>query len=150
MKNVLNRAVSQMHFKCNETWFVQKNGWAIGATLVVILANLRLKENEHALKMEIPKLATPANYCKERCRKCNKKVAYRSKGVDCEGCLNLYQVNFGDLSDIDYQNIAELVWYCKSCICMEENEAESQGVKVFLRYVDTIARTVKFDPETVP
>ena len=100
--------------------------------------------------MEIPKLAKPANYYKELCRQCNKKVIYSSKGVDCEECLNLYHVNFGDLSDIDYQNIAEIVCYCKNCISMKENEAEPQGVKVFLRYVDTIVRTVKVDPETVP
>ena len=35
MKRRLNMAVSQCHFKCNETWYIQKNGLAVGATLVV-------------------------------------------------------------------------------------------------------------------
>ena len=40
MKRMLNMAVSQVHFKCNETWYGQKDGLAMGASLAVILANL--------------------------------------------------------------------------------------------------------------
>ena len=40
-KRLLNMAVSQVHFKCNETWYVQKDGLAKGASLAVILANLQ-------------------------------------------------------------------------------------------------------------
>ena len=40
MKRLLNMAVSQVHFKCNETWYNQKDGLAMGASLAVILANL--------------------------------------------------------------------------------------------------------------
>ena len=43
MKRLLNMAVSQVHFKCNETWCVQKDGLAMGASLAVILANLWLR-----------------------------------------------------------------------------------------------------------
>ena len=33
------------------------------------------------------------------CPECNKKVTYRSKGVECECCLNWYHVKSGDISD---------------------------------------------------
>ena len=41
------------------------------------------------------------------------------------------------------------MWYCEKCISRKENEAEPQGVKFFLRYVDNIVRVVKRDPEKV-
>ena len=44
MKRLLNMAISRVHFKCNETWYVEKEGLAIGASLVVILANLWLMQ----------------------------------------------------------------------------------------------------------
>ena len=44
MKIPLNMAVSQVHLKCNETWYVQKDGLAMGASVAVILANLWLKQ----------------------------------------------------------------------------------------------------------
>ena len=33
MKRLWNMAVSQVHFKCNETWYVQKDGLAMGHLL---------------------------------------------------------------------------------------------------------------------
>ena len=36
MNRMLNMAVSQVHFKCNETWYVQKDGLAVGASLAVL------------------------------------------------------------------------------------------------------------------
>ena len=38
MKRLLNMAVSQVHFKCNETWYVQKDYLAMGASLAVIFS----------------------------------------------------------------------------------------------------------------
>ena len=59
MKRLLNMAVSQVHFKCNETWYVQKDGLAMGASLAVILANLWLKQYETALSRDIPEMFCP-------------------------------------------------------------------------------------------
>ena len=56
MKRLLNMAVSQVPFKCNETWYVQKDGLAMGASLVVILANLWLKQYETTLSRDIPEM----------------------------------------------------------------------------------------------
>ena len=65
MNRLLNMAVSQVHFKYNETWLFQKDGLARGVSLCVTLAYHWLKEYEHALKTETPELTTPANNYKE-------------------------------------------------------------------------------------
>ena len=71
---IIEIAVSRVQFKCNENWFVQKDDLAKGASLAVILANLWLKEYEHALNLEIPELTTPANNCKKCAPNTTKKV----------------------------------------------------------------------------
>ena len=83
------------------------------------------------------------------CPECNKKVTYRSKGVECECCLNWYHVKCGDISDDEYRNISETVWYCRKSIAIREKNKSGQQSKLFLRYVDDIVRTVKGDPEKV-
>ena len=40
MKHLLRLAVTNVHFKCNDKWYCQKDGLAMGASLAVILANL--------------------------------------------------------------------------------------------------------------
>ena len=84
MKKLLNLAVSKVHFKCNGLWYVQKDGLAMGASLAVKLANLWLKEYEPALKKEVPKMTVLSEGNKEVCPRCQKKVTYRTKGVECE------------------------------------------------------------------
>ena len=54
MKRLLNMAVSKVYFKCNDSWYVQVDGSAMGASLAVILANLGLEKYEFALRQEIP------------------------------------------------------------------------------------------------
>ena len=50
MKRLLDLAVTNVHFKCNESWYCQKDGLAMGASLAVILANLWMKSWEPQLK----------------------------------------------------------------------------------------------------
>ena len=40
IKRLFYMVFSSVHFKCNKTWYVQKDGLATGASLAVILANL--------------------------------------------------------------------------------------------------------------
>ena len=79
MKKLLNLAVSNVHFKCNGLWYVQKDGLAMGASLAVILGNVWLGEYEPALKKEVPKLTVLNQGNKEVCPRCQKKVTYRTK-----------------------------------------------------------------------
>ena len=99
MKKILNLAVSRVHLKCNGLWYVQKDVLAMVASFAVILANLRLKEYEPALKKEVPKLTVLNEGYKEVCPGCQKKVTYRSKGVDSEACLNWYNIGCGNISE---------------------------------------------------
>ena len=99
MKRLLNMAVSQVHFMCNETWYIQRDGLAMGAFLAVIFANLCLKQYETALSRDIPEMFLPEKDLNGICLEHNKKVTYRSKGVECECCLNWYHVKCGAISD---------------------------------------------------
>ena len=73
----------------------------------------------------------------------------RSKSRECECCLNWYHVKCGDISDDEYRNISETVWYWRKCIAIREKNKSVQQAKLFLRYVDDIVRTVEGDPEKV-
>ena len=108
-------AVSKVHFKCNGLWYVQKAGLAMGASLAVILANLWLKEYEPALMKEVPKLTVLSEGNKEMCPRCQKKVTYWTKVVECEACLNWYHLECGNISESEYADIPETVWYCMTC-----------------------------------
>ena len=43
MKRLLELAVTNVYFKCNENWYCQIDGLAMGASMGVILANLWIK-----------------------------------------------------------------------------------------------------------
>ena len=115
MKKLLTLAVSKEHFKCNGLWYVQKDGLAMGASLAVILANLWLKEYEPAIKKEAPKLTVLNEGNKEVRPGCQKKMAYRTKGVEYEACLNWYHLGCGKISEFKYADIAETVCHCMTC-----------------------------------
>ena len=83
----------------------------MGASLAVIMASFWLKDYESGLKKEVPKLTELNEDNKEVCPRCQKKVKYRNKGVDCDACLNWYQLECGSISEFEYANIAETVWY---------------------------------------
>ena len=108
-----------------------------------------LKEYEPALKKEVPKLTVLSEGNKEVCPRCQKKVTYRTKGVECEAGLNGYHLGCGNILESEYADIAETVWYCMTCKKQQEADRTVNGVKVFLRYVDDIVRTVKGDPGVV-
>ena len=132
MKRLLNMAVSKVCFKCNNSWYVQVDGLAMGASLAVTLANLWLKEYEFALRQEKPMgLEIQPMNDKNGC--CRRKVKTRSKGVECESCRNWYHLKFGKISDNVYASITEIVWYCERYCCAKNKEKDTPQVKVFLR-----------------
>ena len=45
-----------------------------------------------------------------------------------------------------YASITEIVWYCESCCRAKNKEKDATQVKLFLRYVDDIVRTVRGEP----
>ena len=76
-KRLLNMAVGQVHFKCIQTWYVQKDSLAIGASPAVFFANRRLKQYETALLRDIPK-----SLCT---KKILKKFVPRARRRSCTG-----------------------------------------------------------------
>ena len=75
---------------------------------------------------------------------------YRTKGIECEACWNWYHLGCGNISESEYADIAETVWYCMTCKKKQpEADRTVNCVKVFLRYVDDIVRTVKGNPGVV-
>ena len=121
----------------------------MGASLAVILANLWLKEYEYALMKEVPALTQLNENRNGLCPDCERRVTYRSKGIGCEACLNWYHLKCSNVSDKEYEQISEMVWYCKRCKEQRDQEKPTENVKAFLRYVDDIVRTVKGDPDIV-
>ena len=148
MKRLLNMAVSKVYFKCNDSWYVQDAGLAMGASLAVILANLWLKEYEFALRQEMP-VGTEIQQNNDKnglCPFCSMKVTYRSKGVECESCRNWYHLKCGKISDGVYSSITEIIQYCEICCRAKNKEKDTPQVKLSLRYVDDIVRTVREKP----
>ena len=138
-------AVSKVCFNCNDSWYVQVDSLAMGASLAVILTNLRLKEHEFALRKQIP-VGPEIQPMKEKnglCPFCYRKNTYISKGVECE------LPKLGRISADIYASKTETVWFCESCCCAKNQEKDTPQVKFFLRCVDDIVRTVKGEPSCV-
>ena len=114
-KKLLTLAVSKVHFKCNGFWFVQKDGSIMGASLAVTLANLWLKDYDPVLKKDVPKLTVLNESNNEVCPGCQKKMTYRTKGVEIEACLTWFHLGCGNILESEYVDIAEIVWYCITC-----------------------------------
>ena len=57
-------------------------------------------------KKEVPKLTVLHEGNKEVCPGCQKKAKYRTKGVECEVCLNWYHLECGNISEFEYADIA--------------------------------------------
>ena len=114
----------------------------MGASLAVILVNLFL--TKFALRQEIP-VGTEVQQINDKnglCSCCSRKNTYRSKVVECESCQNWYHLKCGKISD----DVYDIVWYCESCCRAKNKEKDTPQVKLFLRYVDDIVRTVRGEP----
>ena len=82
MKRLLDLAVTNVHFKCNESCYCQKDGLAMDASLAVILANYWMKSLEPQLKLLTPKCKTKSQF--STCRNWEHRVTARFRGVECE------------------------------------------------------------------
>ena len=144
MKRLLELAVTNVHFKCNEVWYCQKDGLAMGASLALILANLWMKSWEPQLKLQTPNIKT--NTHSSTCRNCEHRVTARSRGVECEVCNKWFHAKCQQISNTEYDSIKNYFWMCS--FCRENYQTDinhSSETKVFLRYVDDIVRKVRGD-----
>ena len=147
MKRLLNMAVSQVHFECNEIWFVHKDGLAMGASFAVDLAYIWLKQYAIALSRDIPEMLLPEKILTAY----DMSAIRRSRKIQkvCECCLNWYHVKCGDISDDEYRTIIETVWCCRKCIAIRKKNKSVLQATFLHRYIDDILRTLKGDPEVL-
>ena len=108
----------QWFLVCRKRWF------SIGRLHCSNICQLWLKEYEPALKKEVTKLIVLSECNKEVCPRCQKKVAYRTKGIECEAYLNWYHLGCGNISESEYADIAETVCYCMTCRKQQEADRE--------------------------
>ena len=59
---------------------------------------------------------------------------------------NWYHLKCGKISDDVYASITEIVRYCESCFRARNKQKDSPQLKLFLRYVDDMVRTVRGEP----
>ena len=78
----------QVHFMCKQTGCVQKDGFALGASLTITLANLWQKWYEVVLTRSIAQCCLPEKDLYGKYSEGKKTVTYGSKSVDCESRLN--------------------------------------------------------------
>ena len=82
MQRLLELAVTKVHFNCNESWYYQKDGLAIGASLSVISAKLWIKSWELQLNIQTTKCKTSEQ--RSNCRNCEHRVTAHSRRVECK------------------------------------------------------------------
>ena len=66
--------------------------------------------------------------------------------VESEACLNWYHLGCGSISEVEY---AKTVWCCMTCKKQQEAYRTENGLKIFLRFVDDIVRSVEGNPGVV-
>ena len=148
MKRLLNMIISEYISSVMIHGIVQVDSLAMSASLAVLLTNLWLKEYEFPLRQKIP-VVTAIQKINDKnglCPYCSRKVTNISKGVECESCRNWYHLKCGKVFDDVYASITEIVWYCESCCRAKNKEKDTPQLKLFVRYVVDIVRTVRGDP----
>ena len=112
LKLLLKLAVTNVHFKSNNTWYCQKDGLAMGASLAVILANIWMKSFEDQLNKESETETEKIKSKGLECPDCRKRVAWNSKAVECEKWFHIVCQN---LSKEQYDQMGDVVWFCSHC-----------------------------------
>ena len=141
MKRLLELAVKNVHFKCNESWYCQKDRFAMGASLAVILGYIWTKSGEPQLKLQTPKYKTSTKFSN-----CEHLVTARSRGVECKICNGWFHAKCQQNSNAEYDSMENQFWMCSFCRKNDKTDINhSSERKVFLRYVDNIVGTVRGD-----
>ena len=104
MKRLLELAVNNLHFKCNESWYCQKDRLAMGASLAVILTNIWMKLWEPQLKLQTAK-----------CKTNTQSSICRNWGVECKVCNRWFQVKCQQISNTEYDCMENQFWMCSFC-----------------------------------
>ena len=113
----------------------------MGSSLAVILGKLWTKTWEPQLKLQ--KLKCKANTQFSTCRNCKHRVTARSRGVEREVCNRWLPAKCQQISNTEHDSMENQFWMCSFCREKDKTDSNhSSEIKVFLRYVDYIVRTV--------
>ena len=128
---------------CNNKWYCQIDGLAMGASLAVILANIWMKSFEDRLKEEscVQEQGLEKDPS-DKCPDCSRKLVWNSKGVECERCKNWFHAKCQKISNEEYRKMGDIVWFCSHCCQLPEKTLNVER-KFFARYVDDIVCTTK-------
>ena len=80
----------------------------------------------------------------------SEKIDILDKNGRIRSLFEMVSLRGDNISESEYADIAETVWFCMTCKKQQEADRTVNGVKNFLRYVDDIVRMVKGDPGVVP
>ena len=131
MKRLLELAITDVHFKCNESWYCQKYGLALCASLAVILANHWMKSWEPQPKLQAPKCKTITQ--SSICPNYEHRVTECSRGVECEVCNKWFHAKCQQISNTEYDSMENQFWM--GSFCCENDQIDlnhSSETKVFL------------------
>ena len=131
MKRLQQFAITDVHFKCNESWYCQKYGLAPCASLAVILANHRMKSWEQQTKLQTPKCKT--NTQSSICPNCEHRVTERSRCVECEVCNKWFHAKCQQISNTECDSMENQFWMCSFCRENDQTDINhSSEIKVSL------------------
>ena len=126
--SLMELAVVNVRFMANNSWYVQRDGVAMGSALSVILANLWMKKFEPVLSGQAIHLEDEE---KPPCGRCQETVTRRGYSIRCPVCMKWFHRACADLSveEIKCEQVTS-TWKC-GCV-----KVDLDGAKLFRRYVD--------------
>ena len=144
MKRLLELAVTNVHFTCNENWYCQKDGLAMSLSLAVILASVWMKFWMPHLKLQTTQCKTNTQF--SICRNCEHRVTAHFRGVECEICKRWFRAKCQQISNTEHDRMENQ--FCMCSFCRENDKTDinqSSKTKFLLRFVNDIVRTVRGD-----
>ena len=138
MKSLLRLAVTNVHFKCNNVWYTQSDGLAMGASLAVVLANLWMKTFKKSLQK--PNAGREKKLVIQRWYVLIVTDALLFEGKGLSAIQKLVLCKMQDIAETEYLTMQDIVWIFSYC-ADKGTKVDTQELKLFKSYVDECARS---------
>ena len=125
LKTLLKLAVTKISFKCNDRWFCQVDGLAMGASLAESLA-INWTSFEHQIKSTEKIINKVLKKELEACPECNRRVTYRGKRIECEKWEIWCHAKRQNIDDQLYAKMKDMVWYFSNCQKIKKLDSEPE------------------------
>ena len=119
---------------------------AMGASLAVILENVRVKMFETSLQK--PERSENISRFDQngKCKNCHRRGTFRGRGVECESCKNWFQAKCRKITNEENANMQDVVWI-STYGSSQQTEGWFEEMELFKMYVDDFIWTVRGDPD---